>query len=99
MSAGDGAHQPQLAAEGLAEILLGLERVERDEDLTYEATLLFGGMGLHDQQSDLCLDVDNMSYELLDHLCVTTGAACFGGENRQCEHRSDCRGGSPKAEK
>ncbi|KAH8970036.1 hypothetical protein BDL97_02G065600 [Sphagnum fallax] len=65
MSAGDGAHQPQLAAEGLAEILLVLERVERDEDLTYEATLLFGGMGLHDQQSDLCLDVDNMSYEEL----------------------------------
>jgi hypothetical protein len=36
MSGGDGAHQPQLAAEGLAEILLALERVERDEDLTYE---------------------------------------------------------------
>lgn len=57
--------------EGLAEILLALERVERDEDLTYEqllmleATLLFGGMGLHDQHSDLRLDVDNMSYEEL----------------------------------
>jgi hypothetical protein len=37
--------------------------------------------------------------KLLDHLCMSTGAACFGGENRQCEHRSDCRGGSPKAEK
>ncbi|CAK9215215.1 unnamed protein product [Sphagnum troendelagicum] len=71
MSAGEGAHQPRLAAEGLAEILLALERVERDEDLTYEqllmleATLLFGGMGLHDQHSDLRLDVDNMSYEEL----------------------------------
>jgi hypothetical protein len=30
-----------------------------------EATLLFGGMGLHDQHSDLRLDVDNMSYEVL----------------------------------
>jgi hypothetical protein len=30
-----------------------------------EATLLFGGMGLHDQHSDLRLDVDNMSYEEL----------------------------------
>lgn len=29
-----------------------------------EATLLFGGMGLHDQHSDLRLDVDNMSYEV-----------------------------------
>ncbi|KAL2651651.1 hypothetical protein R1flu_019779 [Riccia fluitans] len=70
-SPGDGEHQPRLIAEGLAEILLALERVERDEDLTYEqllmleATLLFGGMGLHDQHSDLRLDVDNMSYEEL----------------------------------
>jgi hypothetical protein len=30
-----------------------------------EATLLFGGMGLHDQHSELRLDVDNMSYEVL----------------------------------
>jgi hypothetical protein len=50
---------------------LALERVERDQDLTYEqlvmleATLLFGGMGLRDQHSDLRLDVDNMSYEEL----------------------------------
>ncbi|BBM98183.1 hypothetical protein MPTK1_1g11510 [Marchantia polymorpha subsp. ruderalis] len=70
-SPSDGEHQPRLVAEGLAEILLALERVERDEDLTYEqllmleATLLFGGMGLHDQHSDLRLDVDNMSYEEL----------------------------------
>lgn len=32
--------------------------------LMLEATLLFGGMGLHDQHSDLRLDVDNMSYEV-----------------------------------
>lgn len=71
MSAVEGGPQPRLMAEGLAEILFALERVERDEDLTYEqllmleATLLFGGMGLHDQHSDLRLDVDNMSYEEL----------------------------------
>ncbi|CAK9855893.1 unnamed protein product, partial [Sphagnum jensenii] len=76
MSASEGAHQPDLQLRGwlrlvMSIILLVLERVERDEDLTYEqllmlqATLLFGGMGLHDQQSDLCLDVDNMSYEEL----------------------------------
>ncbi|KAL3700341.1 hypothetical protein R1sor_018363 [Riccia sorocarpa] len=70
-SPSDGENQPRMIAEGLAEILLALERVERDEDLTYEqllmleATLLFGGMGLHDQHSDLRLDVDNMSYEEL----------------------------------
>lgn len=32
--------------------------------LMLEATLLFGGMGIHDQHSDLRLDVDNMSYEV-----------------------------------
>jgi hypothetical protein len=53
-----------------------------------EATLLFGGMGLHDQHSDLRLDVDNMSYEELLAL-----------EERIGQHKSDCRGGSPKAEK
>jgi hypothetical protein len=37
--------------------------------LMLEATLLFGGMGLHDQHSDLRLDVDNMSYEVR-HLCT-----------------------------
>lgn len=67
MSTGEEGAQPRLVAE----ILSALERVERDEDLTYEqllmleATLLFGGMGLHDQHSDLRLDVDNMSYEEL----------------------------------
>ncbi len=29
-----------------------------------EATLLFGGLRLRDQHSDLRLDVDNMSYEV-----------------------------------
>ncbi|CAM6076446.1 unnamed protein product [Sphagnum tenellum] len=52
-------------------IISALEHVERDEDLTYEqllmleATLLFGGLRLRDQHSDLRLDVDNMSYEEL----------------------------------
>jgi hypothetical protein len=33
--------------------------------LMLEATLLFGGLRLRDQHSDLRLDVDNMSYEEL----------------------------------
>lgn len=37
--------------------------------LMLEATLLFGGMGLHDQHSDLRLDVDNMTYEVW-HFCT-----------------------------
>ncbi|CAM6049225.1 unnamed protein product [Sphagnum compactum] len=71
LSARNGTHPPHLVSEGLAEIISALEHVERDEDLTYEqllmleATLLFGGLRLRDQHSDLRLDVDNMSYEEL----------------------------------
>ncbi|CAK9273944.1 unnamed protein product [Sphagnum jensenii] len=71
LSARNGTHPPHLVPEGLAEIISALEHVERDEDLTYEqllmleATLLFGGLRLRDQHSDLRLDVDNMSYEEL----------------------------------
>jgi hypothetical protein len=71
LSARNGTRPPHVVSEGLAEIISALEHVERDEDLTYEqllmleATLLFGGLRLRDQHSDLRLDVDNMSYEEL----------------------------------
>lgn len=66
-----GENRPHLTVEGLSEILLALEHVERDEDLSYEqilmleATILLGGMGLHDRHRDMRLDVDSMSYEEL----------------------------------
>eukprot|EP00249_Psilotum_nudum_P023739 c28966_g2_i2 orf=867-3347(+) len=66
-----GENRPRLMTEGLSEILTALEHVDRDEDLSYEqvlmleATIMFGGMGLHDQFTDMRLDVDDMSYEEL----------------------------------
>lgn len=63
--------QTRYTIEGLAEVLLALERIEQDEELTYEqvlmleANFLFSGTNLHDQHSDMRLDIDNMSYEEL----------------------------------
>ncbi|KAH9314209.1 hypothetical protein KI387_022836 [Taxus chinensis] len=74
----------QHTMEGLAEVLLALERIEQDEDLTYEqvlmleANLLFGGINLHDQHSDMRLDIDNMSYEELLALQERIGSVSTG---------------------
>lgn len=57
--------------DGIAEVLLALERIEHDEDLTYEqllvleANLFLNGLNFHDQHRDMRLDIDNMSYEEL----------------------------------
>lgn len=57
--------------EGIAEILLALERIEQDEELTdeqllvLEANLFLGGLSFYDQHRDMRLDIDNMSYEEL----------------------------------
>ncbi|CAN8236774.1 unnamed protein product [Cochlearia groenlandica] len=57
---------------GIAEVLLALQRIERDEELMYEqlasleTNLLAGGMlSFYDQHRDMRLDIDNMSYEEL----------------------------------
>ncbi|KAG7550212.1 Zinc finger RING-type [Arabidopsis thaliana x Arabidopsis arenosa] len=57
---------------GIAEVLLALERIEHDEELTYEQlasleTNLFssGMFRFYDQHRDMRLDIDNMSYEEL----------------------------------
>ncbi|ESQ41015.1 hypothetical protein EUTSA_v10013256mg [Eutrema salsugineum] len=57
---------------GIAEVLLALERIERDQELTYEQlasleTNLFsnGMISFYDQHRDMRLDIDNMSYEEL----------------------------------
>ncbi|KAL6536298.1 hypothetical protein OROGR_012870 [Orobanche gracilis] len=57
--------------DSIAEVLLAIERFERDEGLTHEQVLaletnLFTrGLNLYDQHRDMRLDIDNMSYEEL----------------------------------
>ncbi|CAH8282039.1 unnamed protein product [Eruca vesicaria subsp. sativa] len=57
---------------GIAEVLLALERIEQGHELTYEqlasleTNLFLSGMiSFYDQHSDMRLDIDNMSYEEL----------------------------------
>ncbi|CAN4077155.1 unnamed protein product [Withania somnifera] len=56
--------------DGVAQILMALERMEQDEELTYEQLLvlesnLFLGGLIYDQHRGMRLDIDNMSYEEL----------------------------------
>ncbi|KAL2548142.1 RING/U-box superfamily protein [Forsythia ovata] len=58
--------------EGIAEVLLALERIEQDEELTreqvfaLETSLFLSGLSrYYDQHRDMRLDIDNMSYECL----------------------------------
>ncbi|KAL0709321.1 hypothetical protein Bca4012_016299 [Brassica carinata] len=67
---GDGLSRYNM--NGIAEILLALERIEHDQELTYEQlasleTNLFSSdmIRFYDQHSDMRLDIDNMSYEEL----------------------------------
>ncbi|KAK3134471.1 hypothetical protein QOZ80_6AG0549630 [Eleusine coracana subsp. coracana] len=68
---GEGDGYRRINMEGIAEVLLALDRIEQDNELTYEQLLvletnpLLGGLGLHDQHHDMRLDIDNMSYEEL----------------------------------
>lgn len=57
--------------DGIAEVLLALERIEQDEELSYEqllvleTNLFLNGLSFSDQHRDMRLDIDNMSYEEL----------------------------------
>lgn len=57
--------------DGIAEVLLALDRIEHDDELSYEqllvleTNLFLSGLGLHDQHRDLRMDIDDMSYEEL----------------------------------
>ncbi|XP_058785756.1 probable E3 ubiquitin-protein ligase RHG1A [Vicia villosa] len=57
--------------DGIAEVLLALERIEQDVELTHEQILLLEsnlfltGLNFYDQHRDMRLDIDNMSYEEL----------------------------------
>ncbi|KAK8543075.1 hypothetical protein V6N13_136384 [Hibiscus sabdariffa] len=72
-SSGNWESFRQYNMDNLAEVLLALERIEQDEELTYEqllvleTSLLLDGLNFYDQHRELRLDIDNMSYEeLLD---------------------------------
>ncbi|KAF5748081.1 E3 ubiquitin-protein ligase RNF12-A-like [Tripterygium wilfordii] len=57
--------------DGIAEVLLALERIEQDEELTgeqllvLETSLFLNGLNFYDQHREMRLDIDNMSYEEL----------------------------------
>ncbi|BFG18680.1 hypothetical protein CerSpe_049540 [Prunus speciosa] len=57
--------------DGIAEVLLALERIEQDEELSFEqilvleTNLFLNGLNFYDQHRDMRLDIDNMSYEEL----------------------------------
>ncbi|XP_004244491.1 probable E3 ubiquitin-protein ligase RHG1A [Solanum lycopersicum] len=57
--------------DGVAQVLVALERMEQDEELTYEqllvleTNLFLGGLNSYDQHRGMRLDIDNMSYEEL----------------------------------
>nr|GEU61200.1 leucine-rich repeat protein [Tanacetum cinerariifolium] len=62
---------PHYNIDGIADVLLALDRIEQDAELTYEqllaleTNLFLGGLNLYDQHRDMRLDIDNMSYEEL----------------------------------
>jgi len=57
--------------DGIAEVLLALERIEQHDELSYEqllvleTNLFLSGLGLHDQHREMRMDIDDMSYEEL----------------------------------
>ncbi|KAL3844331.1 hypothetical protein ACJIZ3_001734 [Penstemon smallii] len=57
--------------DGFAEVLLALQRIEQNEELTreqvlaLETSLFLSGLNLYDQHRDMRLDIDSMSYEEL----------------------------------
>lgn len=58
--------------DGIAELLLALERIDQDEEeVAYEQLLgletnwILAGLNINDQHRDMRLDIDNMSYEEL----------------------------------
>ncbi|XP_027354852.1 E3 ubiquitin-protein ligase MBR2-like isoform X3 [Abrus precatorius] len=57
--------------DGIAEVLLALERIEQDVELTHEQILLLEsnlfltGLNFYDPHREMRLDIDNMSYEQL----------------------------------
>ncbi|GAB4854546.1 hypothetical protein Ancab_023127 [Ancistrocladus abbreviatus] len=87
----------QYNLDGIAELLLALDRIEQDEELTYEqllvleTNLFLGGLVFHDQHRDMRLDIDNMSYEellALEERMGTVSTALTEEELEKCLRRS-----------
>ncbi|KAK9099859.1 hypothetical protein Scep_023289 [Stephania cephalantha] len=92
--------------DGITEVLLALERIQRDDELTYEqllvleANLFIGGLTLHDQHRDMRLDIDNMSYEellALGEKMGTVSTALTDEELSKCLKKSCFRAAPPEA--
>ncbi|XP_057958667.1 E3 ubiquitin-protein ligase MBR1-like [Malania oleifera] len=92
--------------DGIAEVLLALERIEQDE-ITYEQLLILqtnlflNGLAFHDQHRDLRLDIENMSYEeLLDleERMGTVSTALSEEALSKCLRRSIYQCASPETE-
>ncbi|XP_075508418.1 uncharacterized protein LOC142545246 [Primulina tabacum] len=61
---------PRDSLDGIAEVLLALDRIERavlthEQVLALEARFFITGLNLHDQHRDMRMDIDDMSYEEL----------------------------------
>ncbi|KAB2619192.1 E3 ubiquitin-protein ligase MBR2-like [Pyrus ussuriensis x Pyrus communis] len=56
--------------DGIAEVLLALERIEHDEELSFEqilvleTNLFLNSLNIYDHHRDMRLDIDNMTYEV-----------------------------------
>lgn len=83
--------------DGIADVLLALDRIEQNEELTYEqllaleANLFLGGLNLYDQHRDMRLDIDNMSYEellALEEKMGTVSTALSKEELSKCIKKS-----------
>ncbi|KAI7746353.1 hypothetical protein M8C21_030604 [Ambrosia artemisiifolia] len=79
--------------DGIADVLLALNRFEQDDELTYEqllsleANLFLGGLNFFDQHRDMRLDIDNMSYEellVLEEKMGTVSTALSEEELSKC---------------
>ncbi|GLT53821.1 hypothetical protein SLA2020_270640 [Shorea laevis] len=91
--------------DGIAEVLLALERIEQDEELTYEqilvleTNLFLNGLYGHDHHRDMRLDIDNMSYEellALEERMGTVSTALTEEALSECLKRSIYESAAPE---
>ncbi|KAF3327447.1 E3 ubiquitin-protein ligase HIP1 [Carex littledalei] len=84
--------------DGIAEVLLALERIEQHGELGYaeqllmlETNILLHGLTFHDEHRDMRMDIDNMSYEellALEDKIGTVSTALSEEEFANCLKRS-----------
>ncbi|XP_051119749.1 uncharacterized protein LOC127243664 [Andrographis paniculata] len=88
---------PLYNIDGIAEVLIALGRIERDEELTneqviaLETSLFLSGLSLYDQHRDMRMDIDNMSYEellALEERMGTVSTALSEEQLQMCTSKS-----------